>query len=276
MRILYNNLADTATIARVSGTDALPASNLSTKERENVWRTALGTTSATLEVRFADGQKAVNMICLYRSNLTQSATWRVQVWTDDTMTTQTYDSGTGSAVAVTALGDLEWGVDPLGKTLYTDWGHVVSTLWLASTVYGNYMRIDVTDTGSTDSYLQASRLFVGQYWEPTYAPKRGMQTQWVDTSKQQRTDGGTVHVEPGSQYRRMSVAGEWMTEAERIQATNIFRAKGLREDMFVSVFPQTNGAYERDHQMQCVLSSIGPITLPMYQRANIGFIFEEI
>lgn len=279
MRILYTNLADTAYIERVSGTDALPASNLGNKERENVWRSSLGDTTATIAVRL-DGQngtglKALNMVSLYRANLSNAATWQVRVWDDAAMTTLIYDSGSMDAVAVTALGDLDWGVDPLGKTLYTGWGHIVSTLWLPNTVYGNYLRIDLADTPS-DGYMQASRLFVGQYWEPEHAPKRGMQAQWVDTSKPQRTEGGTVHVEPGVQYRRIAVAGDKMIEADRIHIVNVLRNKGLREDMFLSVFPDLQSAYERDHQMQCVLAGMGAMTLPLYGLVDMGFVFEEI
>lgn len=276
MRIIFDNLTDTATIQTIVGTEVLPASNLGTRERELIWRTALGTTTATLAV-WLDGdgtdQRAVQAIVLYRTNF-DAGTIRVRLWDGPAKATLVYDSGSTALVATLAFGDLLWGIDPLGKSMYTDWGFSNTRLWLANPVYGNYMEIEIVGT-TDENYLQASRLFIGSYWEPAHAPKAGMQIQWVDTSKPQRTEGGTVHTEPGIQYRRLMVEGEYMDESERSQTVDILRKRGLREDLFVSVFPGNGGAYERDHELQAVLGSIEPMTLPLYGMANYAFTFEE-
>ncbi|MCC6195722.1 MAG: hypothetical protein IT518_14760 [Burkholderiales bacterium] len=280
MRIIYDNAADTAFIEDLSGwAPLLPAQNLATKEREVVWRGSANHTVATLGVHLdgasGTGEKTpVQCVVFYNTNFADGG-WRVWVYEDASKMVVLYDSGNVDAPRPLPFGDLVWGVDPLGKGVYTDWGFSNIAMWLPQIYYSSYVEIELS-FNPPDNYLQASRLFVGSYWEVTHAPKRGMQLQWVDTSKPQRTEGGTVHVELGIQYRRLAVAGDWMTEDERRQIVDLIRKRGLHGDVFVSVFADEGGIYERDHEMQAVLASLEPMTLPQYGYVNFAFLFEEI
>lgn len=284
MKIIYDNIADTAWIECIAGgsVSTLPASNLGLMEPEKLWRMPDGVTSATLAVSFASRTasaptsiKPVNSVVLYGGNFSSASTWRVQIWEDETQAVQVYDSGTVALVPPIALGDLAWGTDPLGKSMYLGWPHTVGKLWFP-TVYGGYMRIEIADSAPPDGYMQARRLFVGDAFEPVHMPARGVQSGVVDRSKQQRTDGGNLYTEPGAQYRRLSVAGQWISAWERLQVSALKRQKGLREDVFITIFPGLGNSYERDHEMQAKLVSLDLMTLATFDYANQQLVFEEV
>ncbi len=284
MKIIYDNVVDWAWIECIAGGSiaTLPASNLGLMEPENLWRLPDGVTTATLAVSFASRTsptpttiKPVNSVVLYGGEFSSSSGWRVRIWEDNTQAVQVYDSGSVALVPPIAFGDLAWGTDPLGKSMYLGWPHTVSKLWFP-TVYGGYMQIEITDTAPPAGYMQATRLFVGDAFAPVHMPARGMQSGVVDRSKQQRTDGGNLYTEPGAQYRRMVLSGDWISAWERLQVSTLKRQKGLREDVFVTVLPGLGNAYERDHGMQVKLVALDLMTLTMFDYANQQLVFEEV
>jgi len=268
MRIIHDNVADWAWIETISGADdaKLPASNMGLPDREKVWRTSYNTTAATLAVYMGSRSAPepttitpISALVLHRSNLTGAATWRVRLWEDDSKAVLVYDSGTLSAVETLAFGDLEYGVDPYGKTLYSDWGYVVSKLWF-STVYGGYAEIELSDSTNPDKYLEVGRMFLGTYFEPAYQPDEGMQSGWVDMSKQERTDGGNLFSEPKAQFRRFAFQWSMVDENDRIKFNTIKRTKGMRDDMFISVWPEEGSYRERANEAQAKLVEMTPTT----------------
>lgn len=272
MRIIANNLTDIATLSASPGL-ATQVSNLQLEAREKVART-VGLATQTIDVMLPSAD-AISACVIYRGNFTSTATWRVRVYDTAAMATLLYDSGTVDLAAPKTLGDLDWGVDPLGASLFDGWGYTFAALWFEQ-VIGAFVRITLDDASNPDGYMEASRLFIGTYFETIYAPRNGMWMGWRDTSTQQRTEGGTLRTEPGATYRAMALNGDQMPESDRVALSELLRTAGLREDLYVSVFPELGNALERDHQMQAKFVSLDPTVIARWGYVNQTFQFEEL
>lgn len=275
MRLIYQNLVDDATLAASPAMHyATPVTNLQEQAREKVARTT-GLSTQTLDVTLAEPD-TISAAVIYRGNFTSSATWRVKVYDTAAMSALLYDSGDSDLAAPKTLGDLDWGVDPLGASLFDGWGYTFAALWFEP-VIGGFVRITLDDASNPDGYMEASRLFIGPYHEPVGMPVAGsLALTWYDTSKQSRTDGGTLRTEAGVQYRGLDVAGELMSEEARSALSTLLREYGLRGDIYVSVFPDEGNARERDYQMQAKLVSADPIGMRVYGLTDQALRFEEI
>lgn len=276
MRIIVTNYADTATLtASPAMLTDLPVGNLQDQSREKVARTS-SLAAQTIDVTL-DAARPLAACVLYRGNFSATATWRVRVYDTPAMGTLLYDSGAGGVYLAgpKTLGDLEWGIDPLGATLFDGWGYTFSSLWF-SVVVGQFVRITLTDADNPDGYMQASRLFLGTYIEPIGMPVPGMSLHWQETTTHSRTDGGTLRSEPGAGYRALTVHGERLVEKTRVDLSSLNRDAGMRHDVYVSVFPELGTALERDHQMQAKLIALDPSVIPIYGTVNQTLRFEEI
>lgn len=274
MRILANNIGDTAVLtASPAMVTTLPETNLQSQYRETVARwTAL------------DGQaicatwgraQPVNMVCLYRTNFSSSATWRVRMFSDPVYTTSVYDSGYVTTNNPVPLGSLDWGVDPLGLSLYSYWDYAVCRLYFTS-VLAQSMQIDVIDVANEAGYAQASRLFVGQYLEPSSGPVLGMTVGYRENTTQTRTEGGSLRTDPGANWRVLNVTMQQMEDDDRRQFMEILRRYGMRGDLFVSVHPDTGDELERDHELQAKLTNLSDISNPYQIRYDHTLQFGEL
>lgn len=274
MRILFGSATDAWTLASSNMVSTLPVTNLQSQYRELVARSTQ--CDNVLIEGFGPGPTALSMICLYRCNFTSTATWKVDIYADSSMATLLYTSGTLYASRPKALGELDWGVDPLGATLYTGFGSVISTLYFP-TVFPQYFRITLQDPANPDGYLQMSRLFAGPYFEPaSIGPETGATLTWNETTTNDRTEGGTLRSEPGVSYRSMSLRLGLMEARDRLKVSDGMRKMGMRGDGYISVFPGTNDSLERDHQMQFKLPKINPITIQSYFRYENQLDLEEV
>lgn len=274
MRIIINNHVDAAYLLATPAMYATtPVENLQDQSREKVART-VDLTDQTIDVTLA-APAPISACVLYRGNFTSDATWRVKVYDTAAMGSLLYDSGAEYLAAPKTLGDLDWGIDALGASLFDGWGYSFAALWFPMVV-GRFVRITLSDSANPDGYMEASRLFIGPYFETNHAPVPGASMQWKETTVQSRTDGGTLRSEPGVSYRAITVSGAFMPESDRIQVAELLRQRGLREDVYVSLFPELGNAYERDHQMQAKLVQLAPTTIPMYGVVHQLLQFEEI
>lgn len=271
MRIIARNLIDEAELScSPAAVTTLPITNLQTVYREQVARwTELDAQSITA---LWPSSNPVSCVVLYRNNFGPSATWRVRLYSDSALTTVAYDSGAVYASSPVELGSLLWGVDALGKTLYSDWDFGVCSMWFTP-VMAQGMVIDLVDSENAYGYGQASRLFAGAYFESTAGPRWGQTMTWEENTRQTRTEGGSLRTEPGSSWRTMRVDMAQMPEDERRQLAELARSVGMRGDVFVSLYPGQDDEQERDHQMQAKLTSSAPIaaTSPLLFDQSLTF-----
>ena len=206
----------------------------------------------------------INCVVLWRHNLTAAATWRLELFSGaDQSGERLYDSGVVQANPPAALGDLDWGVDPLGATLFDDWALAYSVMWFERVAAISY-RLTLSDPGNSAGYLEAAYLVVDRYREVATNMDYGLNLTWRDNAKQTRTAGGTVRTDGALAWREMTLSLSHLEEQERPHFAEIARTIGRRGGVFVSGYPESGGAKERDHCFLGLIKEGGGLTHNRY------------
>lgn len=245
LRIIGINEADTATLsATPSLVTTLPVTNLQDPARAKVARTS----SLATQYIYGNfsGVKNISAMALVRHNFTAVATLQLRLYSGSNQTgTLVYDSGALTFGSASGWGDFIWGVDPWGAELFTDWPVKWKDLFFDS-VQAQSFSLQWGDPANTDTFMQASRLFLGSVFEPTDNMSWGFKWGWNERTEQERTDGGSLRSDAGEPYRTVRFNLDYLTDSERVQLGDIFRQIGKRKDFFFSGFPTIGGAKERD------------------------------
>lgn len=275
-RLIFPNVADDATlISSPAEVAALPVENLQVQTRGDVWRSN-GVISAQHILGDLVGYQPVSALALVRHNLTATATYRLRLYDGAGQTgTTLYDSGTVmTGGTLQGWGEFVWGVDPWGSATLEDWPVPYLAVWFAAVTALSF-DLELTDTGNPDGYLQAARLVLGDTFEPAHNMAYGLEIAWREQSKQVRTEGGTLRTDEREAYRRIGFALGVLSVAERATLFDRLRRVGLRNDLFLSCFPNDATSLERDYAGLVKLVDIPSMTadLPLNYRTQL--VFEE-
>lgn len=294
LRIIYNNLIDlggTSLTASSSMSTAVPVTNLENDLRGRVWKSATSSTTAVKTMLLAtfSAVKTVTGIVLVNTNHTPAATMTVRGYTGTPPTL----GGTTDTPTITG-GTLEWTEGPTlccppapddgfswgGQDLnaYHSSETNYSRIWIpSSNAQVSTIVIEMNDTGA-GTYMSASRLIVGNYWSPKYNTGYGMQSDYKDMSRSERTESGALITNVGSRYAVMQFSLDWMEDKDRIELNRLNRVKGTSGSIFVSLFPDQsdNWNLEQMYQIYGRLSNTLPVTHPMYSFYSSQMEIEEV
>lgn len=294
LRIIYNNLIDlnstTLTASSQLNTTTTPVTNLENDVRGRVWKSATSSTTAVKTMLMATFStvKPVTGIVLVNTNHTPAATITVRGYTSPPTLGGTTDTPTATGgTLVWTEGptlccppapddDFSWGGQNLnayhsGETNY-------SRIWLPTTNASvSTIVIEMNDTGA-GTYMQASRLIVGNYWSPKYNTGYGMQVDYKDMSKSERAESGALITSVGARYAVMQFNLEWMAAKDRIELNRLNRVKGTSGSIFASLFPDQSDDWniEQIYQIYGRLTNTLPITHPMYDFYSSSLEIEEV
>jgi len=99
-------------------------------------------------------------------------------------------------------------------------------------------KIELFAAGGTISYFEIGRLFIGKYIQPTYNIGYGHSLTWQESTKQYRTDAGSLRSDISIPFRKFEFNLGTITESDRVLLQHELRNVGLRKDLFVSLFPE--------------------------------------
>lgn len=295
LRVIYNNLIDlggtSLTASSQFSTSTTPVLNLENDLRGRVWRSATSSTTTVKTMLLATFStvKPVTGIVLVNTNHTPAATITVRGYTGTpptlggTVDTPTITGGTLAWTSDVILcakpapdDDFSWGGQDLnayhsGETNY-------SVAWLPTTnAQVSTIVIEMNDTGA-GTYMQASRLIVGNYWSPKYNTGYDMTLDYKDMSKSERTESGALITNVGSRYAVMKFDLEWMETKDRIELNRLNRVKGTSGSIFVSLFPDQSDdvTLEQLYQIYGRLTNTVSISHPMYSFYSSQMEIEEV
>jgi hypothetical protein len=252
LRILYDNLADTAlSLAADSTAGALVAANLLTETKAEVHRSTALTVRYTLT--WATTQ-AFNMAALAFTNFSSAATMRARVYPNSTDVPDTdpptVDSGAVLCCGYQPFGLWDWGMLPLGVNAFSYGGFAYGRVYFPP-ANGLKLVIDVDDSLSSASYLEAARLITGAYWSPEFNAVHTPQLTPDSNTQHRRNDAGDLRTErrPVSRTLRLDLAA-LRSAADRLAVYNLLRGNGMTKPVFVSLFPQhSDPSLEQMHQI---------------------------
>ena len=261
LRLIYDNVASSATLTASTTAGTLAASNMLTDVKSAVHRST--GTSVTYTLTWASAQ-TVGGVALPATNLTSTATIRVQLYSDTAGTTQIADSGTVSACPSSQLGLFGWGAS-INANAFAHGGASKAAVWF-STQFSTVRRcvITLTDASNLAGYIDCARLVLGPYWEAAYNPKYGATAGTQDLTKVDRSEAGDQLTVRGPQFQTMSLDLALLTEAKRSELAKIIRSIGSHRSVFLSLLPGNSAATaEQDHMIYGKRSS-SPFTFDFF------------
>ena len=176
---------------------------------------------------------ACQAIGLFNHNLGASATWTISGGSAPG-STSAY-AGTARAVVQmsTSPDDLEWEESGYWEGTGDGWvrnTHPVIHV-LTAQVSARYWRIQITDTGNADGYVQLGRVYIGPVMIPDYNDSYGRAQGFADYTEFERAASGAAFARLGRKAKTAEVAAEWLSLGEQRALRSIMRRDGADEDV---------------------------------------------
>lgn len=272
LRVIYNNLADTATITATTTASGFPTTNMQTDVKGQAWRST-SAISNTITLTWATDQ-AISAVILPFTNLSTTATVNITLLTSTSTTI--YTTGTITAVPYTVN---NWANIANGINTYSYGGGTAVRMYTPVTTYTNVRSITITivDSGSTQGYLEVGRVICGTYWSPKYNTQYGLSVDFTDTSSHSRSQAGNIVTDVGPVYKTLTFDMSYMDSNDRTTLAQIMRNNAKRTPIFVSLFP-SDADVNREflYQIYGKLSNSMTISHPMYTQYASSVTIEEV
>jgi hypothetical protein len=265
LRVVYNNVANqSASLVASTTSGSLVASNLLTDAKTQPWRST-GTT-ATLTATWSTSV-SVAMVALPFSNLSPTATLRVQCYTLSSDSSSVLDTGN----VLCAAGGFNFSA-PVGFG-----GGVYAAIWFASTSVQKIV-VTITDTSNPAGYIQAGKLVTGTYWTPDRnAETDSAKLTAQDDTKLYRSEAGSQSVDRGPMYKKLTFDLAAMSAVDRNNAWRVVAGGGMSNIVYVSLLPESTDAYEEQMYSICGrLTTSSALTYKYQHLAATQMQIEEI
>ncbi len=232
LKIIFDNVADSASISASNTSGTLVAANMQTDIKSKVHRSTGLSVTYTLTW---SADVSIGGIALPATNLSGSSTIRVRLY--NAANTVIADSGTISAASGLNLGLWNWN-QPINANTFA-YGGVAKTSYFFDQHYtARKCVIDLVDTASNlAGYIDCSRIVAGPYWSPSITADFGASVSIVDTSNTQRSEAGDLISDRGTMYDRLSFSMGALTETDRAGLMLLIRKSGVARNIFVNLLP---------------------------------------
>jgi hypothetical protein len=274
IRIVRSNESDAATLSSdIAFVSTLPITNLQRDGRNPKGRVL--DTEHTMTITYAK-PSVLSVIGLFYHNLSTTATWSVTA--KDSVDNTLYASGLQSAYEIKSLGDLDWGIDELGASIFTGWGEPFSVIWLDTVISGVYtVDVFVSDPDNEDGHLDYGRLISGNYITPEKNPLWGdLPISWVNTDTQIRMNDGGLRANRGIRFRKSAFDLRYLSTTERSTFFDMFYSTGGYRDILVSLHPDAGASLRRDGTFICKnVQQASAMTPTFYNNFATAFELEE-
>lgn len=262
IRFLLDDKVIGSTLSSSDFAAALPVTNLQVEGRGRVARTSNATGTKTVNGNLA-AASTISCAVLYRHNLRYNGTLRVRLYSAANQTTQVYDSSAQNAYASGLFNG--WDANGCFSVMYfTPVSSVLS------------FRVELADGSHPSGYLEAKRLLLGAYFEPSINAEYPLDLYWEDDGVQSRTMGSSVRTDPRAKYRCLSGALGRITDAERDTLFDQLRIAGKSREVFVSAWPGATGVKERDHALLGKFTVMPKPSHFQYGNHRMPFRIEEV
>jgi hypothetical protein len=244
LRIVHNNIADTATVTASPTAGSYLAANLQTDYKSQFHRSTGTTVTYTLSWASPLPAQTVQCVSLPCTNLTATATIRIQLYANSDVTGEIVAADTGTVPAASST-QISQFTNPTGNLFA--YGAVTKTVHWYNSSYPSVraVKITVTDTSNPAGYIDCARIVCGTFWEPTYnASREGLVVSVTDTSANSRNDAGDLVSEQGFVYDQVQLNLELLTDTDRDTLLGIIRRRGVAQNVLLSVFPDNRTSTE--------------------------------
>lgn len=267
LKIVSNNLVNTANIAASSTAPAFPLANLKKVAKSKVWRSASSDLS-TLTITFP-AKHTVDSIVLPYTNMLPDATMSVRLYSDEVLVYSELDVFVSkwSRINQGDTGDV-----PNGVSTYAYGGGSCATYWVPYEVLNvNKVELEINNSSSLDDYLEISSIIIGKSWTPKYNTSYGASVDFEDSSSNSRSDAGDLIVTTGTRHKAISFDLPTMDPADKQGLTDILRTSGTSRPVFISVYPLS-----LDVNLEGLYQVYGILSPSSLTNINFGFYSSQI
>jgi hypothetical protein len=242
---------------------AFPASNLLTYDPTQVM---LATQVAPVITWDLGAAKNWDVISLIHTNLAHDATILIEGSPDNSAWTTLVAGGTLALAHCIAGQTVQNKKHMLRRNL---------TLFNSPTVLTyRYIRITPTNTGGVLPFF--GRLFVGLTWKPTYGWQFGSNLTFLDLSRRERTDRGTLVMDYIAPVPGASVKMDFLSKQEMMDFVwefNYWRGGGKE---FLAVLDAEDQKYLQKMSFYCTITEGQTISFDTYNTHSIAWILENL
>lgn len=210
IRFLYNNLWDASTTTLTSSGDApgFPASNTQHRWHTRAWRSTT-LTAEWLKVNLTTPSVRA-LVIKYHNIAIAGTSLRIQADADDA----------------------SWGGGgPTLNTALTVTADQVVLFWSAAQTFP-WWRILATGA-APETYVRIGRVFLGNYFEPTYDIGEAYVKRLIDPSDLRYTTGGQLSAYQKTQYVELAYEFPRVTSSDKATFEAMFAAVGLYKPYFI-------------------------------------------
>jgi hypothetical protein len=235
LRILYNNVADLATItasttASTTTPNGFAASNMQNAQKTSVHR-AGSAGSVTYTLNWATGQR-INGIALPATNLADNDGIEVKAYYNDVLhTTISNYACLGRNIL------LQSGSTTSDYTQFSFGGATKTSVWWPTWPSDLTSKLEIKLTSAGNSPIDCARIVCGEYWAPTRQVDKGIELGFTDQSEVITTRSGNTYVDRKPITETMNFQLQYLVESDRQQFMKIMRSWGSTGLVYVCVFP---------------------------------------
>jgi hypothetical protein len=273
IRMLIVNEGDEAVVDQTIGRtlSSLPVTNLQRYSNSRIFRSP---DVEHVELTYVWAQpRLLSGVSLWRHNMSDTATWRVELFEDIAMTILLNDSLIMPAVRQKALGELEFLIDPLVSAV-SDARFQSSDYWFEDNLVGA-MRITLIDVDNSVGHIDVTRIYVGRALQPNVNFSYGHSLGWLSATKKKRTNGGTLYARKQARPRQLTFTLDWLSESDRPHFFNAINKTGDDTDWYVSMYPETGGQKEQHYAFACMFTSLPQFTSTFNNNYQGSYALEE-
>lgn len=229
LRLIYNNVADYATIEASSTATGFSVNNLKNTQKTSVHRSVGNTVTYTLT--WSTSQQ-INAVALPATNMVDGSTIRLQLYTNLEDTNTIADTGTLQACKGRSIVLYNKSDTPS----YVDFGFGAATktsVWLPQVYPIKKLVITLAATTTID----CARIIAGTYWESSRQVNNGIELGYTDSSEITTTRSGNTYEDrkPISETMRFDL--EYLSDTDRQQIQKLLRSWGSSGLVYFCVFP---------------------------------------
>jgi hypothetical protein len=231
LRVIYNNVADTAAIAATTTAQGFSVDNLKNTQKTSVHRSTAATVTYTLTWTTA---QRINCVALPATNLQAGDIIKIETYTEIIDTIAAYQSADLKACTgrVTTL------YNKVGLPTYVDFGFGGATktsVWLPTTQV--VKKLVITLTSSSVSAIDCARIICGTYWESSRQVNNGIQLGYDDSSEITTTRSGNTYEDRKPISETMQFDLEYISDTDRQELQKLMRSWGSSALIYYCVFP---------------------------------------
>lgn len=234
LRILYNNIADTATIVASNTAAGFSVENLKNTQKTSVHRST--SSNLTYTLTWSTSQN-FNCLALPATNLTSGSTIKLELYAEISDTSPIYQT-----VPLQACKDRQIVLlNSSSAPSYIDFGFggdTKTSVWL-SRAY-SIKKLVITLVGSNTTFIDCARIVCGTYWESSRQVSNGITLGYEDTSSVISTRSGNTYVDRKPIVQNIQFNLSYIGDGDRLELQKLMRVWGSSGLMYVCVFPDNN------------------------------------